>query len=102
MKIILAIIQDKDSNRLSNELIDANIRATKLSSTGGFLKAGNSTFIVGIEDDRVEEALEIIKKRVNQESNLYLHLLHWIFRWMGRPLSSRSRSRRCHSLRLTC
>ncbi len=34
MKIILAIIQDKDSNRLSNELIDANIRATKLSSTG--------------------------------------------------------------------
>ena len=60
MKIILAIIQDKDSNRLSNELIDANIRATKLSSTGGF-KAGNSTFIVGIEDDRVEEALEIIK-----------------------------------------
>ncbi|HAQ0696949.1 TPA: hypothetical protein IWP47_002810, partial [Enterococcus faecium] len=53
MKIILAIIQDKDSNRLSNELIDANIRATKLSSTGGFLKAGNSTFIVGIEDDRV-------------------------------------------------
>ena len=62
MKIILAIIQDKDSNRLSNELIDANIRATKLSSTGGFLKAGNSTFIVGIEDDRVNEVLEIIKK----------------------------------------
>ncbi len=86
MKIILAIIQDKDSNRLSNELIDANIRATKLSSTGGFLKAGNSTFIVGIEDDRVEEALEIIKKRVNQENNLYLHLLHWISRWMGASL----------------
>ncbi len=62
MKIILAIIQDKDCNRLSNEFIDANIRATKLSSTGGFLKAGNSTFIVGIEDDRVEDALEIIKK----------------------------------------
>lgn len=62
MKIILAIVQDKDSNRLANELIDANIRATKLSSTGGFLKAGNSTFIVGIDDDRVEEALELVKK----------------------------------------
>ena len=62
MKIILAIVQDKDSNRLANEFIDANIRATKLSSTGGFLKAGNSTFIVGIDDDRVEEALELIKK----------------------------------------
>jgi uncharacterized protein YaaQ len=62
MKIILAIVQDKDSNRLANEFIDANIRATKLSSTGGFLKAGNSTFIVGIDDDRVEEALELIKQ----------------------------------------
>lgn len=62
MKIVLAIVQDKDSNRLANEFIDANIRATKLSSTGGFLKAGNSTFIVGIDDERVEEALELIKK----------------------------------------
>ncbi|EOT28055.1 cyclic-di-AMP receptor [Enterococcus saccharolyticus] len=62
MKLIMAIVQDKDSNRLANEFIDANIRATKLSSTGGFLKAGNSTFIIGIEDERVEEALELIKK----------------------------------------
>lgn len=36
MKLIMAIVQDKDSNRLANEFIDANIRATKLSSTGGF------------------------------------------------------------------
>ncbi len=62
MKLIMAIVQDKDSNRLANEFIDADIRATKLSSTGGFLKAGNSTFIIGIEDDRVQDALELIKK----------------------------------------
>ena len=62
MKLIMAIVQDKDSNRLANEFIDANIRATKLSSTGGFLKAGNSTFIIGIEDDLVQDALELIKK----------------------------------------
>lgn len=62
MKLVLAIVQDKDSNRLANEFIDANIRATKLSSTGGFLKAGNSTFIIGIEDERVDETLELIKK----------------------------------------
>lgn len=62
MKLIMAIVQDKDSNRLANEFIDANIRATKLSSTGGFLKAGNSTFIIGIDDERVTEALDLIKK----------------------------------------
>ena len=62
MKLIMAIGQDKDSNRLANEFIDANIRATKLSTTGGFLKAGNSTFIIGIEDERINDALELIKK----------------------------------------
>ncbi|MGO3381231.1 MAG: cyclic-di-AMP receptor, partial [Loigolactobacillus coryniformis] len=48
MKMIFAIVQDKDSNRLSAEFVDANIQATKLSTTGGFLKAGNTTFIIGI------------------------------------------------------
>ena len=62
MKLIMAIVQDKDSTRLAHEFIDANIRATKLSSTGGFLKAGNSTFIIGLEDERVQDALELIKK----------------------------------------
>lgn len=62
MKLILAIVQDKDSNRLSNEFIDADIRATKLSTTGGFLKAGNTTFIIGIEEARVEETLALIKR----------------------------------------
>lgn len=62
MKLVLAIVQDKDSTRLSNEFVDANIRATKLSTTGGFLKSGNTTFIVGIEDERVEEVLSIIRE----------------------------------------
>lgn len=61
MKLILAIVQDKDSSLLSSEFIDNNVRATKLSSTGGFLKSGNTTFIIGIEDERVDEVLQIIK-----------------------------------------
>lgn len=40
----MAVIQDKDSTRLSDALVKADYRATKLSSTGGFLKAGNTTF----------------------------------------------------------
>ncbi|AUJ31484.1 MAG: cyclic-di-AMP receptor [Liquorilactobacillus nagelii] len=61
MKMIIAIVQDKDSNRLSNLFIQANVRATKLSTTGGFLKSGNTTFMIGVEDQRVEEILELIK-----------------------------------------
>jgi len=62
MKLIIAMVQDKDSNRLSNEFVDSGIRATKSSTTGGFLRAGNTTFIIGIDDERVPEVLNIIRE----------------------------------------
>lgn len=62
MKLIIAIVQDKDANRLSNQFIDDDVRATRLSSTGGFLKSGNTTFMIGIEDERVEEVLSVIRE----------------------------------------
>lgn len=61
MKLVMAVVQDKDSNRLSNALIKEGIRATKMASTGGFLRAGNTTFMIGIEDDRVQDVLEVIR-----------------------------------------
>lgn len=59
--MIVAVIQDQDSNRLSKALVEADVRATKLASTGGFLKAGNTTFLIGIEDERIDEVLKLIK-----------------------------------------
>ncbi|MEX2459940.1 MAG: cyclic-di-AMP receptor [Paenibacillaceae bacterium] len=61
MKLVIAVVQDKDSSRLSNALIKEGFRATKLASTGGFLRAGNTTFMIGIEDDRVQEVMMVIK-----------------------------------------
>jgi uncharacterized protein YaaQ len=61
MKLIIAVVQDKDSNRLANVLIKEGYRATKLASTGGFLKSGNTTFMIGIEDDKVNDVLKVIK-----------------------------------------
>ncbi|NEW09617.1 hypothetical protein GK047_27190 [Paenibacillus sp. SYP-B3998] len=61
MKLVVAVVQDKDSNRLSNALIKEGFRATKLASTGGFLRAGNTTFMIGTEDERVQEALQVIR-----------------------------------------
>jgi uncharacterized protein YaaQ len=61
MKLVIAVVQDKDSNRLSNALIKAGFRATKLASTGGFLKSGNTTFMIGIEDERIPEVMQVIK-----------------------------------------
>lgn len=72
MKLIFAIVQDKDGNILSNAFIEKGIRATKLSTTGGFLKAGNTTFIVGVEEERVEEVMEIIKENCSAREQYML------------------------------
>ncbi|HEX7056169.1 MAG TPA: cyclic-di-AMP receptor [Bacilli bacterium] len=61
MKLVIAVVQDKDSNRLSAALIKDGFRATKLASTGGFLRAGNTTFMIGIEDDRIDDVIQVIK-----------------------------------------
>lgn len=61
MKLVIAIVQDQDESVLGNAFREANISATKLSSTGGFLKHGNTTFLVGVEEDNVDKVLDIIR-----------------------------------------
>ncbi|MEB3102388.1 cyclic-di-AMP receptor [Ferviditalea candida] len=70
MRLVIAVVQDKDSNRLSAALIKDGFRATKLASTGGFLRAGNTTFLIGIEDDRVDEVIQIIKSNCKVRDQL--------------------------------
>lgn len=62
MKLVIAIVQDQDEAILGNAFRDENIPATKLSSTGGFLKSGNSTFLCGVEEDQVDHILNLIKE----------------------------------------
>lgn len=70
MKLVIAVVQDKDSNRLSNALIKEGFRATKLASTGGFLKSGNTTFLIGIEDERIHEVKKVIKSNCQVREQL--------------------------------
>ncbi|MBN8194361.1 cyclic-di-AMP receptor [Bacillus sp. MCCB 382] len=70
MKVIMAVVQDKDSNRLSNALMEHNFRSTKLASTGGFLKSGNTTFIIGTDDIRVDKALQVIKENCQSREQM--------------------------------
>ncbi len=61
MKFILAIVQDYDTNRLLQAVTDAGLRATRIASTGGFLRMGNTTVYMGVEDDRIAECLALIQ-----------------------------------------
>ena len=62
MKMITAIVNRKDINTVSECLNEAHFEFTKLATTGGFLRAGNTTLLVGVDDDKLDEALSIIRE----------------------------------------
>ena len=62
MKLVIAIVQDEDAGRVVSALMDKGFGVTKLATTGGFLRAGNTTLISGVEDEKLNEALAIIEK----------------------------------------
>ena len=54
MKLIFAVVHDDDTNKAVRHLNEKRYRVTKLSSTGGFLRKGNTTLMIGVEDEQVE------------------------------------------------
>ena len=60
MKLVITIIHDRDKNRISEVLLKSNFKFTKLASTGGFLREGNVTFLIGVEQRRVDELMNLI------------------------------------------
>ena len=70
MKLVMAVVQDKDSGKLSQALVQRGIRATKLASTGGFLRSGNTTFLIGTEDDQVESLIQLIEANCHSRKQL--------------------------------
>ncbi len=61
MKLLFAIIQNDDTKPLTHALIDAGISVTRISSTGGFLSGGNTTLMIGVQDERLQDTLDHIK-----------------------------------------
>lgn len=60
--MIVAIVQDEDAGHLVDEMTEHGLRVTKLATTGGFLRAGNTTLLSGVEDDEVDMTLSLIEK----------------------------------------
>lgn len=70
MKLIIAIISNDDSYDVLSELTKAGFDATKLSTTGGFLSAGNVTLLIGVEDSRVDDVMEILRENCSRRTQL--------------------------------
>lgn len=60
MKLIMAVVNGDDSSKVIRALVKKGFSATKLATTGGFLMAKNTTFLIGVEDDKVDAVIEII------------------------------------------
>ena len=74
MKLIIAIVNNDDSNAVQTALTEGGFFVTKLATSGGFLKKGNTTFFIGTNDDKVDDCISVIKakakKRVEKEPTI--------------------------------
>jgi uncharacterized protein YaaQ len=62
MKLILAIVRDSDSDSVTRGLTSATFRVTRVASTGGLLRRGMTTLLIGVENDQVDAAIQVLHK----------------------------------------
>lgn len=65
MKLVIAIVQESDVDEMLDALTDANISATQITSAGGFLREPNITLFIGVNENDVQKAIEIVDKNSN-------------------------------------
>jgi uncharacterized protein YaaQ len=70
VKLVVAIVNPDDAGPLVDGLLEHDFRATRLHSSGGFLKQSNATVILGVEDDAIDEVLEIIRETCHARTQL--------------------------------
>lgn len=74
MKLVISIVHRDDADGLITALLKKDYRATRISTTGGFLREGNATILVGTEDHKVQEVLSLIKANCRTRTQLIAHL----------------------------
>jgi uncharacterized protein YaaQ len=60
MKLIIAVVQDKDRGKVTDALLEEGYKFTNIASTGGFLREGNVTFLIGVQESQVDKAIELV------------------------------------------
>ena len=65
MKMIILIAKDNDADLITQTLTSAEYRVTRVASTGGFLRSGVVTLLLGVDDDRVDSAIGLIREKIS-------------------------------------
>lgn len=74
MKLIYAIVRTEDSNAVVEELTKNKFSITRLATTGGFLRRGNTTLLIGTEEDQVSKAIDIVKKECGKRKQIVYNM----------------------------
>ncbi len=64
MKLIIAVVQSQEADEVVDALVQAEYRATRFASTGGFLRRGNTTIMVGVQDQQVDHVVDVLRGAV--------------------------------------
>ncbi len=70
MKLVIAIVSNDDSRSCLNAMIENHFQVTKLATSGGFLRAGNTTLLCGCEDEKVQLLLRILKENCSRRQEM--------------------------------
>ncbi|HEY3782801.1 MAG TPA: cyclic-di-AMP receptor [Fimbriimonadaceae bacterium] len=62
MKLVVCIIHNRDKGKIMDDLVGKGFKSTIIGSTGGFLREGNTTFLIGVEETRVQELLGLVSQ----------------------------------------
>jgi uncharacterized protein YaaQ len=75
VKLVVAAVQDRDSEAVTTALVNSSFRVTKVSGTGGFLRRGSTTLLVGVDDHEVETVVGVIRNtaRPGEETSASLY-----------------------------
>lgn len=66
MKLILAVVRDVDTESILNILLSKGYRVTRLASTGGFLRRGSTTLMVGVDEGDENQVIKLLKSAVGE------------------------------------
>jgi uncharacterized protein YaaQ len=62
MKVVIAIVRDTDDQKVLSTLVANDYRVTRVASTGGFLRRGNVTLLIGVEPAKVQGVLDLLRE----------------------------------------
>lgn len=69
MKMVILIVKDHDADAVTQTLTTAEYRVTRVASTGGFLRSGVVTLLLGVDDERVDPIIDLVRKKLGSAAS---------------------------------